>query len=393
MKGTRTMMAALSALTIGVVLAGCSSGSSTASSGAASTAASTAASAAAPAASSDAAAPSAKYKVALSMSYSGNDWQSTSTNLILAASKVAPLADRVETVDVQIAGTDPQAQISQLQQMIAAGYNAIVMYPISPTALNPTIKQACEAGIVVVTYDSQVTEPCAYNVTFDQGAAGRQSSEYLADLMGNKGNVVMITGVAGTTADTDRTAAAEAVFKERGITVLDKCAGDWAQGPAGECMKRFFAAFDDINGVWAQAGGVAIPDAYDAAGKPYVPMIAEAENIWRLRLADPAYVAKGLKGASYGSPQYQGAAALKVAIDALDGKKPAENMVLIPYSWVPQEEVLVCKTGSIAELEAGCNAFAKGTVSEGFFADWYSPEYTPGLPLESALTGEAPAAS
>lgn len=392
MRGRHGIVAALGALTVGAVLVGCSSGGTSSNEGSAQGSAASSVAASAGAGGSSAAAPAKKYRVALSMSYSGNDWQSTSTNLIIAASKVAPLADKVETVDVQVAGTDPQAQISQLQQMISAGYDAIVMYPISPTALNPTIKQACDAGIVVVTYDSQVTEPCAYNVTFDQAAAGKQSAEYLADLMGNKGNVVMITGVAGTTADTDRTAAAEAVFNERGIKILDKCAGDWAQGPAGECMKRFFAAFDDINGVWAQAGGVAIPDAFDAAGKPYVPMIAEAENIWRLRLADPAYVAKGLKGASYGSPQYQGAAALKAAVDVLDGNKPAESMILIPYSWVPQEEVNVCKTGSIAELEGGCNAFAKDLVSEGFFADWYSPDYTPGLGLDAALTGE-PSAS
>jgi ribose transport system substrate-binding protein len=362
----------VSALAAALVLAGCSSGGSSSSASKASDAGS-----------------AKKYKVALSMSYSGNDWQSTARNLILAASKVAPLKDKIQQMDVQVAGTDPQAQISQLQQMIAAGYNAIVLYPISPTALNPTIRQACDAGIVVVAYDSEVTEPCAYNVTFDQAGAGEKTASYLADLMGNKGNVVMITGVAGATADTDRTAAAEKVFKQRGIKILDKCAGNWAQGPAGECMKRFFAAFNNIDGVWAQAGGVAIPDAFDAARKPYVPMIAEAENVWRLRLQDPAYVNKGLKGASYGSPQYQGAAALKTAIDVLDGKK-LDHKILIDYSWVPQAQVKICPTGSIDELKAGCNTFPPNLVSSGFFADWYSPDFTPGLDLNSALTGKPP---
>ena len=321
------------------------------------------------------------YKIALSMSYSGNDWQGEAKNLVLAAANIEPLKSKVSKVDVFVSGTDAQNQISQIQQMIVKKYNAIIMYPISPTALNPVIKQGCAAGIVMMAYDASVTEPCAHNVTFDQKDAGKVSAEKLSDLMGNKGNVVLITGVAGTSVDQDRTTAAKQVFAERGIKVLDQCAGNWAQGPGGECMSRFLAAFKNIDGVWAQVGGVAVPDAFDAANRPYVPMIAESENQWRLRLIDPKYLAKGLKGASYGSPPYQGAAALKMAVDVLDGKKLG-HVIDVGYSWVTQDQIKVCETGSVAELQAGCNTFKQDAVSPGFFADWYSKEWTPGIDLK-----------
>ncbi|NQX13830.1 substrate-binding domain-containing protein [Microbacteriaceae bacterium VKM Ac-2855] len=325
------------------------------------------------------------YSVALSMSYSGNDWQGEAKNLVLAAAKSDTLKDKVAKVDTFVSGTDAQAQISQIQQMIAKQYDAIIIYPISPTALNNVIKQGCDAGIQMFTYDASVTEPCAHNVTFDQKEAGKVTAEYLSDLMGNTGNVVLITGVAGTSVDEDRTSAAKAVFEKRGITVLDSCAGDWAQGPAGECMSRFLAAFDNIDGVWAQVGGVAVPDAFDAAGRPYVPMIAEAENLYRLRLQDPAYLDKGLKGGSYGSPPYQGAAALAMAVQALDGKD-FPSTIDIGFDWVPQEDLKMCTTGSIEDLQAGCNTYPEGDVSAGFFADWYSDEWTPGIDLQTLLS-------
>jgi ribose transport system substrate-binding protein len=332
----------------------------------------------------DAAGTGDGYRVALSMSYSGNDWQGEAQSLVYAAAESDALKDKVASVETFIAGTDAQTQISEIQQMISAQYDAILIYPISPTALNQVIKQGCDAGIPMFTYDAVVTEPCAHNVTFDQGEFGKVGAEYLSDLMGNTGNVVLITGVAGTSVDEDRTNAARAVFEERGIKVLDSCAGDWAQGPAGECMSRFLAAFDDIDGVWAQVGGVAVPAAFEAAGRPFVPMIAEAENLYRLHLQDPEYVDNGLRGGSAGSPPWQSAAALHMAVQALEGEEfPAT--IDVGFDWVTQEDLKMCETGSTDELEAGCNTFPEGMVSDGFMADWWHPEWTAGIDLDTLL--------
>jgi ribose transport system substrate-binding protein len=251
------------------------------------------------------------------------------------------------------------------------------------------IKQGCDAGIMMMTYDATVTEPCAHSITFDQKEAGKVTAEALADLMGNKGNVVLITGVAGTSVDQDRTSAAKAVFKERGNKVLDQCAGDWAQGPAGECMNRFLAAFDDIDGVWAQVGGPAILDALDAAGEPYMPILSESENRFRLALTDPSYTKKGLTGASYGSPPWQGAAALKLAIDSLEDGKKLGHIIDVGYAFLEQDQIKPCKEGTIKDMKNGCNAFTSPKVSAGFMADWYSPKWTPNITLDEVISGKA----
>src|SRR3984893_7995187 len=127
-----------------------------------------------------------KYKVFLDMSYSGNSWQASAANGIKALAGTPPYDKSVEFKTV-ISGTDVQHQISDLQSMIAAGANAIIMYPLSPTALNRVIKQSCAKNILVFAYDSTVTEPCAYNVSNITARYGANTAQWMANQMGGKG--------------------------------------------------------------------------------------------------------------------------------------------------------------------------------------------------------------
>src|ERR1700743_3734549 len=74
-----------------------------------------------------------KYKVYLDMSYSGNIWQAAAANGIKALASTPPY-DKLIDFKTVISGTDVQKQISDLQSMIAAGANAIILYPLSPAA-------------------------------------------------------------------------------------------------------------------------------------------------------------------------------------------------------------------------------------------------------------------
>ena len=151
------------------------------------------------------------YKMYLSMSYIGNDWQAEAANMVKAMAGSKLMRDKV-TLGVQVAGPNAQRQIQQINAMVQAGAEAIVVYPISPTALNQVVKNACDKGVLIFAYDSMITEPCAYNTTIDQDEAGREPAQWLVDKLGGKGNIVVITGVPGTSVDTARTAAAKEVF-------------------------------------------------------------------------------------------------------------------------------------------------------------------------------------
>src|SRR6201996_8250901 len=60
-----------------------------------------------------------KLKVFLSLSYSGNSWQSEAANIVKALAQTPPYDKLVELKEV-ISGTDPQAQIAAYENMIDA---------------------------------------------------------------------------------------------------------------------------------------------------------------------------------------------------------------------------------------------------------------------------------
>ena len=142
-----------------------------------------------------------KHKIFLSMSYIGNDWQAEAANMVKAMAAHKSLADKV-SLEVQVAGPNAQRQIQQINAMVQAGAEAIVVFPISPTALNQVVKSACDKGVKIFAYDAEITEPCAYNVHIDQEEAGRKPAEWLVEKLGGKGNIIVITGVPGTSVDT-----------------------------------------------------------------------------------------------------------------------------------------------------------------------------------------------
>ena len=276
-----------------------------------------------------------KYKIYLSMSYIGNDWQGEAANMVKAMAASKDLADKVD-LQVQVAGPNAQRQIQQINAMVQAGAKAIVVYPISPTALNGAVKNACDKGVMVIAYDAAITEPCAYNVHIDQTEAGRATAEWLAKKLDGKGNIVLITGVPGTSVDTLRTAAAREVFaKYPGIKVVQR--GDRHVEPGGRPALNSPrssppAKWNEIDGLWTQVGCYTANTMEIEAGiasDKLKPCAGEGANGGRIQMLPAGTQVEGSNGTykpmgapriSYASPPYSGGLALKLAVEKLDGK-------------------------------------------------------------------------
>lgn len=94
-------------------------------------------------------------------------------------------------------------QASQIENLIVEGWKAIVIDAASDTALNGVIKEATDAGIVVVVFDALATAPSAYKVAYNYVSMGQQEADFVAKRLNGKGNVLEIRGVAGTSVDND----------------------------------------------------------------------------------------------------------------------------------------------------------------------------------------------
>ena len=343
-----------------------------------------------------------KQKVFLSMSYIGNDWQAEAANMVKAMAASKGIADKID-LEVQVAGPNAQRQIQQINAMVQAGAKAIIVYPISPTALNQVVKNACAKGVKIIAYDAEITEPCAYNVTIDQADAGRETAEWLVDKLGGKGNVVMVTGVPGTSVDTARTAAAKEVFaKHPGIKIVGDAVGLWSQAVARTELSKLLATknWDEIDGLWMQVGCYTANAMQLEAGKKPAqlkPCAGEGSNGGRVQMlpvgtevegAAGTYAPVGAPRISYASPPYSGAYALKLAVQMLDGKTDVPHHTTIPLPIVTNETIKLCETGSWQEMKSGCNVFKPSIVANpGWFASIFSAE-TPELGLNAALVGQ-----
>ena len=71
-----------------------------------------------------------KFKVFLSMSYIGNDWQAEAANMVKAMADHTSLRDKVD-LTVQVAGPNAQRQIQQINAMVQSGAKEL-----------PTLEQA-----------------------------------------------------------------------------------------------------------------------------------------------------------------------------------------------------------------------------------------------------------
>ncbi|TCR72784.1 sugar ABC transporter substrate-binding protein [Rhizobium sp. BK376] len=333
----------------------------------------------------DAHAADKKLKIYLSLSYSGNAWQSEAANIVKALAATPPYNDQVELKEV-ISGTDPQAQISAYESMIDDGADGIISFPISSTALNRTIKRGCDQGTLFFMYDATVTEKCAYNVSYVTAGFGENSAQALVNALGGKGNIFLSRGVPGNSVDKRHTDGAMSVFnKYPGIKVVAEYYSYWDDRTTQQETAKALAAHPEVDGIWAQAGEYgAIQALLDKGGK-LVPVTGENSNGFRLALADPAMKAKGLTGVSAGSPPATAGYAFKVMMEVLQKKRDLKpENIEYPLPWVPADKVKLCKGD---KFEDGCNAFPADKVPSSFVTEVLNPELLPELSIQSALNG------
>ena len=342
-----------------------------------------------------------KYKIFLSMSYIGNDWQAESANMVKAMAAHKSMADKVD-LQVQVAGPNAQRQIQQINAMVQQGAKAIVIFPISPTALNQVVKNACDKGVLVFAYDAEITEPCAYNIHIDQDEAGRVTAQWLADKLGGKGNIVIITGVPGTSVDTLAHGGGQGGLRQvsrhpHRRPKLSACGARRSRAP------NFPRSSPPITGTKSTVFGCrsAATPRHRCRTRPasQTTRISRAPakvNGHRVQMlpartevegANGTYRPMGYPSISYASPPYSGGLALKLAVEKLEGKD-VPKLTKLPLPVVTNDTIKLCQEGTWEEMKAGCNAFSPTIVTNpGWFASIFS-EQTPEIGLNAALVGQ-----
>ncbi len=303
-------------------------------------------------------------KIALSNNYAGNSWRQAMLKSWDKVTKPAVEAGIVAAADpFTTSENQVTEQASQIHNLILQGYNAIVINAASPDALNGVVKQACDAGITVVSFDGIVTEPCAWRIAVDFKAMGASEMEYLAQKMPEGGNLLEIRGLAGVFVDDEiskginETAAKYPQFK-----IVGSVHGDWAQEVAQKAVAGILPSLPEIKAVVTQGGdGYGAAQAFAAAGRP-TPKIIMGNRQDELQWWKEQKDANGYETMSVSIAPGVSTLAFWVAQMILDGKDVPKDLT-VPFLRIDQDNLeanlATTEKGGVANVEYTAEDAAK----------------------------------
>jgi ribose transport system substrate-binding protein len=280
------------------------------------------------AASLGAASAEAPYTIGVSNTVQGNGWRE---EMICAIKAQALASGKVDKLNIAHRNTDAAGQAEDIRNLISAKVDAIVVNPADPAGIKDALAEATKAGIVVVAVDQAVTEPSAYIISNNQEQYAYLGAKWLFEQMGGKGNVVYMRGAAGASADSDRDKGFKKALAEfPDVKVAHEVFTGWQQDQGKQQILDYIATGVPFDGIWTSGIDNVIVDALVESQATLVPVVG-ADNAG---FVGQLQNVEGLKGAAVTNPGSIGGAGVTLALQILEGQKPAEQTVLVePELW------------------------------------------------------------
>ncbi len=351
------LFALLSALmTTGLVLAACAAPAAVPAAPAAEAEATEAVAVEAPAAApAEGEAVAGPFTIGVSNSFVGSEWRTQMIQNMQDLNAEFMAAGLTTELVIENADTDAQGQIQQIQNLINKGVDAIIINPGDVAALNATLEEAVDAGIVVIAVDQEIGAAGVYNVVIDQKEWAMISARWLAEQLGGQGDIVLIEGFVGHPANEARMAGvAEVLAEYPDIKVVGRDTGKWDQATGQQVMSNFLASLPNIDGVWTQDGMASgVLQALITAGK--FPINSGEARVSYLQMWDETLAANpDFKTIGVVNPPGVGASGMRVALNILMGKAVDESKLAGPFGnsmYVPIPAPITPETFA-AEYEA-----------------------------------------
>tara|TARA_R110002124_G_scaffold76438_3_gene204838 strand:- start:15900 stop:16859 length:960 start_codon:yes stop_codon:yes gene_type:complete len=254
-----------------------------------------------------------------------DSYQTTYEKAFIEAAEANPDVEAV----VLDAGGDVARQIAQMEDLIQQKVDAIIIWPTNGKAVIPAVRKAKQAGIPVIVTNSNIAEEGFSFVRSFSGpdniTQGSRSAEIMCDKfkeMGteNEAKILQISGQPGYTTAIERAKGFEDRLPEvcPNVTLVETQPGDWNREKSQKVMEAFLVKYDDIDGVYSGDDnmGVGALNAAKAAGRVGDIIFVGATNF---AVGYEAMERGEYWGSIYQSPVDDAKAALKTAIDVLNG--------------------------------------------------------------------------
>ena len=156
----------------------------------------------------------------------------------------------LQVVDAQ---NDSATQSNQLATA-ASNADAVILNAVDSDAAGPAASQLNDAGVPIVAVDRAVNgADVASFVASDNVAGGEQAAKALAEAIGEQGEVIVLQGVAGTSASRDRGEGfTKGIAEFPGITVVAQQTANFDRATALDVTTNLLQAHPDAVGVFAE---------------------------------------------------------------------------------------------------------------------------------------------
>ena len=268
------------------------------------------------------------FVIGFSNGYIGNGWRTQMIDSVEDLGAYYQGKGWVDEIIVQNAGLDVNAQIGQIRNMIAMGVDLLLIDPNSETALNPVIEEAVDMGIPVIALDAPVTSPNAINIVIDQVKWGANLAEWFCEEIGGKGDIVIVSGIAGHPANVNRLRGMHAVLEQYpDINVLTEVNGNWDQASSQQVVSNLLTSYPEIDGVLTQDGmALGAVNAFIAAGRD-VPVVTGELMMGYVKKWKELKDSTGFSSYGQNNPPGIGATALGIGVRMLMGKELKDGLI------------------------------------------------------------------
>ncbi len=168
---------------------------------------------------------------------------------------------------------DPAQELANVEDLLTQGVSLILINPTDSDAVGNAIIAANNKNVPVVTLDRGANQgEVVSHIASDNVAGGVMAGEHIVSLLGGKGKVVELEGIAGTSAARDRGQGFNDAIAGTEIEVVAKQVADFDRTQGLSVMENILQAQPEIDAVFAHNEEIALgaQKAIEAAGREII---------------------------------------------------------------------------------------------------------------------------
>ena len=179
---------------------------------------------------------------------------------------------------VASANNDSREQVNQVQNLLVQQIGVLVFISQDSTAASAGVKAANAAGVPVIAVDQRPESGGGDLKTYiatDSVKAARDLCTWMFEKLGGKGNIAILQGVLGSTAEIQRSQGCnEALAKYPDIKVVATQSANWDENEAYKATQNILTANPELDAVFAESDAMSLGAAKAARAAGNMDMIS-----------------------------------------------------------------------------------------------------------------------